>query len=1260
MIRWLFRAHAPGRASTAALLAVLTLGACVEHDTPELPTAPPLDECTGLAPITVSAHPAQLRVLETSSLRALGGTGRYTFSVAPGGSGAMVRGDKLTAGPTPANDRITASDDCGQSATIEVPISAAFSVAPARATIKPGTALQLRVSGTLGGVEYRVQTIESFGNVSASGLYTAGPREGLDLIVVRDQGSGEEALLQFRVSSGAQFRGSPALLGVPAGASIALTTVDGTGALTWSKVSGPGVLDGPRFTAEPDARGVAVLEATDDFTQEKARVEVRVLEELTRPTRPHGRLTDVANLVTGDFDGDGFEDVALGVPESDLGRPSGGAVFVFRGAATGLPSDPTWTVTGDSDTASLGAVLAAGDLDGDGGDDLAVSAPGADVTVADSGAVLLYKFTRDGPLLLRPPLTGLGRGNFGASLAIVDLDGDGDRDLAIGSPGADLAPSSSVNNRGVVDLFLLQPGKAIPDLGSVRLGGADLAADGTRKATGGVRYGRSLSAADFNGDGHVDLAVLGAVNNSLVNGVAAAKSQIAVALYLGRGASPLFADAADAYVLPANLADGGEGTYRLFPAAPSGGKPARLLLTADQTDSPDLSGKGGVKSGGNAGGALLFDLSTLVVPTGPVDVPRQLGRVDAFARVYGDESGISAGRSAATVDVDGDGKLELVLGAPYASFNPTPADANKNIKQAGKVLVFPYDALSAGDELNKPMESRAGASKSDTLGVAVGGYVANRKVSADTARGLLAYAGRASTRFGDFTGRLDSYLGSGALSSRTVSSAEIPARVASEQHGASVRLAVIDGSVRALVGVPGFAGSGINGDGNDLNAGRALHYQYGSGVNPQVVAQGADRAYAESGGPAFGGRGVGADVTFTDFDGDGRQDLVVAAPLLSTPTMSSTEYASLKPECVTAAAQTNGGALIFVARPDGSFANGFRVFAASAIAGCTPADSNACKRQNLGRAGMAGGFDFDGDGKQDLLLTRNNGLELFLGRVPDDRALAKPSMVCEPAFSLPALAQGVSAPAALGDLDADGCAEVSLRYSDDQRAGLVVLFGFAADGSRCKAHKEAAWLRISGDAETGLDNMKLGVATTRAGKLLGDARDFVAVSAALYPFRGQPQPTVLLFDAAQWAQKRPLKGEFLISAQHDGLTPLALTYRERAVGLGRSLAGDVDLDGDGAVDLVVSAPGVSINGDGAGAVFVFRGGAPLAAQLAGQTSAALEPHLTVVGDGGERANMGQSVSVVARTASNPAVLGMGAPLSYRSGTANGTSWLLAF
>src|SRR5439155_1511011 len=187
----------------------------------------------------------------------------------------------------------------------------------------------------------------------------------------------------------------------------------------------------------------------------------------------------------------------LGVPAADLARPAGGAVFIFKGTAQGLPAAPTWTLTGSSDTAQFGAVLAAGDLDGDGKAELAVAAPGSDITATDSGAVYLYAFDSNGPKALRNPLTGLGRGRFGTALAIADLDGDGDNDLAVGSPTGDLAPTATMFGRGVVDLFLIDRLKPIPDLGAIRLGGVDLATDGTTKATTNLNTGRSLAIGDF-------------------------------------------------------------------------------------------------------------------------------------------------------------------------------------------------------------------------------------------------------------------------------------------------------------------------------------------------------------------------------------------------------------------------------------------------------------------------------------------------------------------------------------------------------------------------------------------------------------------------------------------------------------------------------------------------------------------------------------------------------------------------------------------
>jgi hypothetical protein len=215
---------------------------------------------------------------------------------------------------------------------------------------------------------------------------------------------------------------------------------------------------------------------------------------------------------------------------------------------------------------------------------------------------------------------------------------------------------------------------------------------------------------------------------------------------------------------------------------------------------------------------------------------------------------------------------------------------------------------------------------------------------------------------------------------------------------------------------------------------------------------------------------------------------------------------------------------------------------------------------------------------------------------------------------------------------------------------VIVLFGYSSAAGRCKGHAKPAWLRIAGDADVGLGNMQLGVASAYAGAVLGDARKFVAISAGLFPFEGVRQPAVLLFDAAHIAAARPLEGEQLIGALQDGLVPLPIVYRDRSPGFGRALAGNVDLDGDGVVDLAVAAPGASVNGDGTGAVFVFPGGASMGGRL--------DPWLTLVGDGSERASVGQDLAVIAARPGTPAALAVGAPLSYRTGTANGTAWLL--
>jgi len=1220
-------------------IAVLALAAC--DVTIVEPDAGVIDACEGLAAMTVTAAPAVIRVNSATTLTATGGSGRYTFSVMMGGSGGEVRGDRFVSGPTPAMDHVTAADDCGNSAATTVDVRAAFAVSPTRATVRPGTTFTVVTSGLLGTARFTPQTMPSGGSMMMDGRYTAGPSEGLDLIEVEDTGTGEQAVLQFRVSNTATFRAAPARLALPAGASVPLAVVDGTGVVTWTKTSGPGTVTGTTFSTADGDTGTAVLTGRDGFTNETTTVTVRVLEELGRKSRPHGRLLDVASVVTGDFDGDMIQDVAVGVPESDLSKPAGGAVFVFKGTAAGLPMTPTWTITGETDTSQLGAVMAAGDLDGDGKDDLAISAPGADITGADSGAVLLYRFTAEGPKRMRDPLSGLTRlANFGAAIAIADADGDGDKDLIVGGPGSDLAPTPAINSRGIVDVFLVTPNQEIASEGAIRLGGWATAGDGTFLARTGLRFGRGLAVGDLNGDGRADIASLGAMQPPAGDG-GVERSQLAIAVHFAREGAPRFPERPDLYVLPANLADNDEGNGRLAVVPASNGKPALLMISLERTDSPNLAVMdAGTPGGGNAGGALFFDLTGRPATGGTVAMPSFVTRTDAYARIYGDTANIQAGRSFAVADVDGQPGLELVLGAPYAA-------APMGGTNAGKLLVYPLEAGVA----NRPADFRFGA-RGGVLGTAVAAWTPG------SSRGLVALAPRASTQHGDFTGRVDALLGSGALSTWSVTSAELPAKVASEQFGLAVRVGATAGKVRALVGAPGFGGPDVNGLGTDTFVGQATVYELGQGATPKPVHEGAVGFYRADGGiPRFGGRASAFDVALTDFDGDGRQDFAVAVPGFAQPTATNMDYAQLDGGGGCLAGSTLGGVTVHTVAADGTHREAFRVWAGAAIPGC---DAGTCTRSGLSRGGIAGGFDFDNDNRQDLAVTRAAGLELFSGRALDDPGLTKLTAACGPTYSLPQMPAATYGPVPLGDLDGDGCDEVAVRYGNinlnatppdpvTTPNGVIIVFGASAAGA-CGTHLVPTFIRISGEPEVGLNSMQLGFSVAYAGAVLGDTRRFVAVSARLYPYLGVAQPTVLLFDVAQLLAKRPAAGGALVGAVGDGLTPLPVMYQERAPQLGRSLAGNVDLTGDGVVDLVVGAPGANVNGEGTGAVFVFAGGMAL--------SGPRESVLTLVGDERERGLFGQDLSLFRGGGGLPATLGVGAPVSYRTGTANGAAFVV--
>jgi hypothetical protein len=97
----------------------------------------------------------------------------------------------------------------------------------------------------------------------------------------------------------------------------------------------------------------------------------------------------------GDVNGDGYDDVIVGAPDYSDGETHEGAAFLFLGSASGIDDgDPTSAAAGfqaNQEDARLGyGVDGAGDVNGDGYDDLLLGAPGYSNGSTSEGTVLLF------------------------------------------------------------------------------------------------------------------------------------------------------------------------------------------------------------------------------------------------------------------------------------------------------------------------------------------------------------------------------------------------------------------------------------------------------------------------------------------------------------------------------------------------------------------------------------------------------------------------------------------------------------------------------------------------------------------------------------------------------------------------------------------------------------------------------------------------------------------------------------------------------
>jgi hypothetical protein len=146
-----------------------------------------------------------------------------------------------------------------------------------------------------------------------------------------------------------------------------------------------------------------------------------------------------AALAGGRFDADATWDLAVGAPRDDgPGAVDAGRVRLFSGGPSGIGGPADVTLNGVTDGSRFGAALAVLDWNGDGEDDLAVGAPES----GSSGRVYLFlgpiaAGPADVVITVAPGSDALAGGEIGTSLAAADFDGDGGDDLVIGAPGAD-------------------------------------------------------------------------------------------------------------------------------------------------------------------------------------------------------------------------------------------------------------------------------------------------------------------------------------------------------------------------------------------------------------------------------------------------------------------------------------------------------------------------------------------------------------------------------------------------------------------------------------------------------------------------------------------------------------------------------------------------------------------------------------------------------------------------------------------------------
>ena len=416
----------------------------------------------------------------------------------------------------------------------------------------------------------------------------------------------------------------------------------------------------------------------------------------------------------GDINGDGIDDLLVGSHFADPGgtADAGQTYVVFGGTnvfnasldLTALDGSDGFVINGIGQFDNSGwSIAAAGDVNGDGLDDIMVSAQLADSTTAGQIGQTYVIFGSTAGFNASLDVANLNGAN-GFTINGIDADdqsgysvsgagdvnGDGIDDMIIGARAAD--PNGSLS------------GETYIVFGSATGFGASLDLADLSGANGFVingegandRSGRAVSSAgDVNGDGIDDL-LIGA--NRAENGAAGADSGIAYVVFgsaAGFGASLELSgiDGTNGFAISGVNA----GDFAGFTVANAGDFNGDgiddILIGAPSDGAAGVPGMAYMVYGTAAGFAANLDLATLDGTNG-----------FAFEGIAGDDQfGFSV---AGAGDVNGDGLADILIGSPQA-------DGNGNADSGQAYLIFgTADVLDPVNEI---------ARLADGQGIAING-----------------------------------------------------------------------------------------------------------------------------------------------------------------------------------------------------------------------------------------------------------------------------------------------------------------------------------------------------------------------------------------------------------------------------------------------------------------------------------------------------------------------------------------------------------